>query len=135
MPYTVATLKSKDALPSGQVQLMVEFTGSGEPPIRQGYVAGATTTIADIKDWANTIAANLNAGETLIAALPNVGATVQLQAKTPPSPSAQDVWNEKAARLQRMKALPVTNAAATTDINTLQADVNATYQAGFIAGA
>lgn len=134
MAYTTATLTQKDPPGAdGRTRIIVTFTGNaGEPAVlREHYVDN--DTLADLKAWARTEAATL-LGRKSIADLLNVGAALDLTPPAGPSAAqlAEIAWLDKARRLQRAKAIGLTNGTAASDINALQADVDATYLTAYL---
>ena len=127
MPYDTATLVSQSPGPDGD-HLVVEFTGPSLPPAQKTCYFSVGQTAADLKEWARGEAARLNRrrGVTL-----TVGQSVDLVAPAEPTPTAFDRWREKARRLVRVKELGLTNVTAVSEVNALEADVNATYQSGY----
>ena len=127
MPYDTATLVSQSPGPDGD-HLVVEFTGPSLPPAQKTCYFSVGQTAADLKEWARGEAARLNRrrGVTL-----TVGQSVDLVAPAEPARTAFEIWVEKARRLIRLKQLGLTNITAVSEVTTLEADVNATYQSGY----
>ena len=127
MPYDTATLVSQSPGPDGD-HLVVEFTGPSLPPAQKTCYFAVGQTAADLKEWARGEAARLNRRRGVML---TVGQSVDLAAPTEPTPTAFDRWREKARRLVRVKELGLTNVTAVSEVNTLEAVVNATYQSGY----
>lgn len=132
MAYTTATLVLKDPpLSDGRVQITVEFTGAGEQPMRRQMHVGPTDTVQTIRRWAYEQAQNLGSVKTIADSL-TVGQSINLTKIPDPTPSAEDVWQEKVRRYQRMAALGLTGATAAADLATLKADIEATYDSSYL---
>jgi hypothetical protein len=133
MAYTTATLKSKDQpFADGRVRIIITFTGNaGEPSIDRDFILNAETTGLELRRWAINEAAGLLARKTIVDSL-TIGQSINLTPIAPPVPTAREIWEGKANRLRRAKELGLTNATAVSELTTLEADVNATYVAGYI---
>lgn len=134
--YNTATIRSVDPVTSGgSIHVTVTCTGNnGEPPvIVEVNLQGGIATAAEFRSqvWNACDAADrTNAASKLLA----VGANVPRPATvTPPTPTAFEIWRAKAIRLQRLRALALSDSTALAEIDALSADVNATYAAGYAA--
>lgn len=129
MAYVTATILANDLQPNGTRIVKVQFTGNAGEPVKYGTTTIDTATTAlDLRRWAIAQAAQGDNVQT-IGTLPalQVGQTLNVTPITPPAPTAQEIWLEKARRLVRLKALGLTNATAVADVAALQADVDAIY--------
>lgn len=134
MPYTSATVLTNTRQDDGRSILTVQFNGdAGEPPVREDITIDGDTTVLSLRRWAIGIRDRLNNIRT-VATLPGLapGQTIALNSIAPPAPSARDIWWAKAARLLMANELGLTNVAAVSDRSALNADVNATYVAGYL---
>jgi hypothetical protein len=131
--YNTATVKTNEPNRDGTYRLVATFTGNaGEPAVDREITVSAGTTLTVLRQWAINIAAELNGTRTVATnAAVQPGQTVNLTPITPAAATAEAVWQEKARRLQRLKALGLTNSTAVTRINALEADVNATFVDGY----
>ena len=133
MAYNVATIIQKDPVGTdGRVHCVVAFTGNaGEPEERRDFYVDGSTTALSVRIWAREQVASLNGRKTIADAV-TVPFVINLAAPAVTPPTAEQVWLEKARRLVRAKAIGLTNATAVANINTLQADVDATYVAAYL---
>ena len=133
MAYTLATIVQIDA-PSGddRVRIVVEFTGAGEVAKRlERYVTGGDTNLT-LRAWAREQALLLDGRKSIVDSL-TVGQSVNLVPPAPPTPTAKEVWQEKAARLARLRGLGTVSASALlTAITALADDVRTSFAAGFL---
>lgn len=134
--YTTATIVENTDGQDGRPFLLVEFTGdSGEAPKRVPAPVASIATALQLRQWVKTQLTDLNSRRSLV----DVPALAVGQVIPPANPSAaaaatpEEIWLEKARRLQRAVAIGLTVAQATTDINALKADVNATYVSAYLA--
>jgi hypothetical protein len=132
MAYVTATLVQKD--PPGddrRVHIVVEFVGNaGEPTVKREYYVAATDTLQSVRQWAIAQAASLAAVKTVADNL-TVGMSVNLTPIVPPAPTARQVWLGKVSQYKQFAALGLTGTAA-ADLAALLADINATYETGFL---
>ena len=137
MAYQNPIITSKEITNAG-VRIFVEAVGdAGEETIRAERLITPKTTIQEVREWAWRLVNEEGPGRQTIADAITVNTPIPpLQPAPPPGPTPRQVWVDKAERLIRAKeaaSAGLNAAAATADIATLEADVNATYQAGFIA--
>jgi len=135
MPYVTATIKVNELQAEGNARLIVEFAGdAGEPLRSRPFQVSGTSTMPQFREWVFAQLADLNTSRTVaIAAGLQVGQAVTPLAPTaPPALTAEQIWLEKARRLQRATALGLTVAQAVTDVAALRADVNATYLTAYV---
>lgn len=135
MPYEQGRIHQEDPPDlQGNVRLVIELTGAGEVPHKYETRITEDSTVAGLRQEAARVALRQERKRT-IADLISEGQTFNLPAITvPPGPTARQIWVEKALRLKEAKSLGLTNATALANIQTLEDDVNATYQANFING-
>lgn len=130
MAYTTAEIIANDLQSNGTRLVKVRFTGNAGEPLKEAFATiDASTTVLSLRQWA---LAQVAQGENVhtIGTLPalQVGQLITLTAlPAPPVPTAEAIWLEKARRLQRAKAVGLTNSTAVADVAALDADVNATY--------
>jgi hypothetical protein len=135
MPYTTATIKQKDTtLPDGRTRLVITLSGGGEPVKDVEYYADGTTTGPILRDYVIGQANRAVAASTFLATLTPGVSTVSLTPVAPPGPTAGEIWAEKVRRYGRLIDLGVVTGALNTDITALKADIQSTYQAGFLTG-
>jgi len=133
MAYINPVITSKEIQSNG-VRIFVEALGdAGEDPIRAEHLITPGTTIADVRRWAFGLIAGASNRQTIADQITVGQAIPVLAPAAPPGPTARQVWANKADRLVQAKAIGLTDATALSDIAALESDVNATYQAGFIA--
>lgn len=130
--YQNPSIVSKQVQPSGFIKVTFEFAGdNGEPTVKREYLVRPTSTAAHLRNWVHTTKAELDFLFTAsnIAGL-QVGQTIPALAPTPDTPTAAQVWWTKMRRYLRVKDSGI--AALAADLATLKADLEATYQTGFI---
>lgn len=130
--YQNPSIVSHDVQTNGYIKLDFIFTGNaGEPAVRRSFIVSSSTTATVLRNWVDD---NINELDKLFAAgsLPalQLGQIVPRLASVPPVPTAKDIWNAKLDRYLRVKDSGI--AAIATDLAALKADLEATYQAGFI---
>lgn len=127
----VVTNESQD----GRTKLVFQFTGNaGEPVVRKEFIVQPTTTATLLRNWIDATITELDLMRTA-ATLPSVqaGQTVTRLAPAPPAPTAKTVWRRKVEAYKNFAGNSFTGGIA-TDLATLKADIEATYQAGFLQG-
>lgn len=117
---------------NGAVKLVFAFSGNaGEPTVQLTYLVQHTTTVQGLRNWIDETMTGLDlvrTAGTLPALQP--GQTINRLASTPSVKPAVRVWAEKMEKYLRVKDAGVT--AMTADLATLKADLEATYQAGYL---
>lgn len=131
--YDNPTVLANERKGNGTVLITFAFTGNaGEPTVTRGYTVTLGTTAAAVRNWIDDTIKELDlvrTAETTPALQP--GQTVPRLAKVPPVLSAKQIWNRKYSIYQRFQNSDI--AALAADRATLKADLEATYQAGFLA--
>ena len=130
-PVVIANERQQD----GRTKLVFEFTGTAaEPVVRRPFIVLPSTTPTILRNW---IDATLNELDLMHAAatLPSVqpGQTVPRLAPVPPTPTAKSVWRRKVEIYKQFAGNSFTGAIATA-LAALKADIEATYEAGFLLG-
>ena len=114
-------------------QIIFQFSGdAGEPIQKITYVVQAATTQKVVREWVKDTIDDLNgirSAATLAALQP--GQTVARLNRTAAARAAKELWNEKLARYLYVQASGI--AAAATELAALKADLETTYQSGFLA--
>lgn len=132
--YQNPTVEAVDRKSDGGGHIVFKFTGNaGEPVVLRTYVINAATTATAVRNWVDDTLNELNLVQTA-STLPALqqGQTVTRLARVTPARAAKEVWNEKAERYKFFKDLGLTSPTAVNDLNALLADINATYQAGYV---
>lgn len=114
-------------------QIVFQFAGdAGEESKIVRYVLQQGTTFKAVREWVKDTVDELN-GIRTAAALPGlaVGSTVTRLNRTAALRAAKELWNEKLARYLQVKDSGLVASAA--ELAALKADLEATYQAGFLA--
>lgn len=122
-----------ERLMNGSAKLTFQFTGNaGEPVVTRDYTVNPTTTATILRNWVDATINELQLMHTAatLAAL-QVGQTVPRLAPVAPTRTAKAIWREKAQIHERACTQSFTGATATA-CSTLKADIEATYQAGFL---
>jgi hypothetical protein len=132
--YQNPTIVANNATPDGGGNVVLSFAGNaGEPTVSKTYVIQQGSTFQNFREWVDDTIVELN---KLFAAktLPGLqaGQTVTRLARVTPAPTPKQIWKEKHERYVQYKNSGITSAAFTTDLNNLKADLDATYQNGFI---
>lgn len=130
--YQTPTIVQKDIQTSGVIFLTFQFTGNaGEPPVKRIFIVNQSTTATVLRNWVDDQMSELDLLFTA-ESLPQlqVGQSIPRLARVVPSPTAKDVWNAKFDRYVR--ALNSGISAISSDMTALKADLEATYQTGFI---
>ena len=118
---------------NGLVRINVVFRGNaGEPDVRMPYTVRAGTTLRNVREWAKEIIDNLDAIRSA-AALPALqpGSSIPRVNRINPARAAREIWEEKLNRYLRIKDAGIT--AGASELAAIKADLEATYQAGFLA--
>lgn len=132
--YQNPTVVSNQPQSTGFVKVTFAFTGSaGEPTRTREYLVRPTTTATLLRNWVDDTKQELNLLYTA-SVIPSLqsGQTVPGLARVDVPPTAKEVWKEKYERYKRYTGSGLVNAALTTDMNALKADLEATYLDGFI---
>lgn len=132
--YQNPTVVSNQPQPSGFVEVTFQFTGNaGEPARERKYLVRPTTTATLLRNWVAETRAELDLLHTA-SIIPSLqpGQTVTALARVAHIPTAKEVWNEKYDRYIRYIGSGLVSAALTADLNALKADLETTYQDGFI---
>lgn len=130
--YQNPTVVSNARQGNGTVLMTFAFTGNaGEPTITKGYVIQQSTTATALRNWIDDTIKELDLVHTAATlAILQPGQTVPRLAKTTPAPTAKQVWRDKFQRYLLVKDAGI--VAMSADIAALKADLEATYQAGFL---
>ncbi len=131
MPYiSPATVASVE--PDAN-RLVIRFTGdAGEPPVLLQYnVDDSATPGPDLRRWVYAMIRRLNSKRGGITSVTQGQNITELAPAAPAGPTAKDVWLGKARRAAGFVGVGLSGAAAAA-LATLQADINATFQAGFL---
>lgn len=132
--YQNPVVESNQPQVSGFVKVTFRFDGNaGEPTRYREYLVRPTTTPTILRNWVADTRAELDLLYTA-SVIPSLqqGQTVSGLARVPVTPTAKEAWNEKHERYKRYKDSGLVSAALTTNLNALKADLEATYQEGFI---
>lgn len=130
--YQNPTIVQRDLQTNGSLYITFSFSGNaGEPTVRRVFVVTQSTTATSLRNWIDD---NLQELDLIFTAenLPSLqlGQTVPRLARVQPTPTPKDVWNTKFDRY--LRALNSGISAISSDMTALKADLEATYQAGFI---
>lgn len=131
--YNQAVVDRNELTPYGAARLVTLFTGDdGEPQIRRDYVVNASSTMASYRQWVRAVLDELNLMR-VVGVLPGLqpGQVITPLNLTPPTPTAKQVWRRKVDTYTQMQASGFTGTLA-TDLSALKADIEATYQVGYL---
>lgn len=130
--YQNPTVTAKVRLAGGQTKTTFQFSGNaGEPTITRDYVTSQGVTNLGVLEWVADTMAELNNLQTVdgLTTL-QVGATPTPANRAVAAKTAKQTWREKYAVYLAAKDSGVVAIAA--DLATLKADIETTYQAGFL---
>ena len=130
--YQNPTVLENNRQADGGGVILFEFTGNaGEPTVQRRFVVQPNATVTSLRNWVDDTIAELNLLQTA-RTLPSLqpGQTVTRLARTTPPPTAKQVWLDKLRRYLDLKNSDITAAASA--ISALKADLEATYQAGYL---
>jgi hypothetical protein len=132
--YQNPTVLKNDATGDGGAAITFQFAGNaGEPIVVKVYTVQQNSTVTALRNWVDDTIVELNllfTAKTLPSLQP--GQTVPRLARTPPVPTAKQVWLDKLERYKNFKDTPLAVAGYTNAVAALKADLEATYQNGFI---
>lgn len=114
-------------------QMVFEFTGNaGEPTKSVTYIVQSGTTKKAVREWVKDTIDELD-GIRSASSLPDfqTGQTLTRLNRTATVRAARDLWREKLSWYLFAKDSGI--AAAASDLAAMKADLEATYQAGFLA--
>lgn len=131
--YKNPTVISNDPIANGDARVLLEFKGdNGEPTVYHSQIIPDGSTNQSIRNMVDQLIDQLNRKRTAatmpILQPPNVIARL---AVVPPVPTDKQVWRSKLARYTEAKDAGIVAAAA--ELAAMKADLEATYQAGFLA--
>lgn len=131
--YTDAVVVSNEVQVDGRTLIVLRIRGDAqEPDVQLKYNVPANPTMAELRHTIGERVAELNLART-VASAPAVrpGAVIApLTRPAAPAPTAKQIWQGKFDRYNRMNGSGI--AAATAQITALKADLEATYQAGYL---
>lgn len=113
-------------------RIVFEFAGdAGEATETLTYVVRPGTTKKAVREWVKDTLDELD-GRLAAAKLPDfaVGQSVTRLNRTAAVRAAKEVWNDKLARYLYLQSSGITAAAG--ELAAMKADLEATYQAGFL---
>lgn len=131
--YQNPTVISNDPIAGGFSRIGLLFTGNaGEPQVRKEFIINETTTATSFRNWVDDTIRQLD-GLRTAATLPalQVGQTVPRLVRAAPVPTAKRIWQGKLSRYLEVKDAGIVAAAA--ELAAMKADLESTYQAGFLA--
>ena len=131
--YQNPTVVTNERQPNGSTRMVLQFTGNnGEPVVAREFTIVANTTATNFRNWVHSVIAELNLMHSA-ASLPALqpGQIVPALAPTPPTPSAKNIWRNKVFLYDQLVGKSYAGTLA-TDMTALKADIEATYQAGFL---
>ncbi len=130
--YQNPTVVSNERQGNGFPKIIFRFTGNaGEPTATRAFVVSSSTTATSLRNWIADTIDELDLMHTAgTLAILQPGQTVPRLNRTAVTPTAKQIWVEKLSRYLAVKDAGIT--AASTDLAAMKADLEATYQAGFI---
>lgn len=131
--YNQAECMTKIRLSGGQTRCTFEFRGNaGEPTVLRSYTSSPGTVNLSVREWVAETFAELGAlqGADGVASLQQ-GATPAPANKAIAAKTAKQIWREKHENYMRFKDSDV--AAISSARTALKADLEATYQAGYLS--
>lgn len=133
MAYQNPRVISNDRIDNGFARIGLMFSGNaGEPDVRKDFTVNDTTTATSFRNWVDETIRQLD-GLRTAATLPalQVGQVITRLARTTPAPTAKQVWQSKLHAYMEVKDAGITAAAA--ELAAMKADLESTYQSGFLA--
>ena len=132
--YQNPLITSNTATPDGGGTIVLQFPGNaGEPTVSRTYVIQQNSTFPLLQEWVDDTIKELN---KLWAAksLPTLqnGQTVTRQARVIPPPTAKQVWLDKFERYKGCSSVTLASTGFNNACSAIKADLEATYQAGFL---
>lgn len=131
--YQNPTVVSNDPIAEGDSRIRLQFTGNaGEPTVQRILIIPDGATNQSIRNMVDQLIDQLDRKRTA-ATMPilQVGNTINRLAVVPPVPTAKQIWQAKYYRYMEIKDGGI--AAAASELAAMKADLEATYQAGFLA--
>ena len=131
--YQNPTVISNDPIAEGDSRIRLQFTGNnGEPTVQRILIVPDGATNQSIRNMVDQIIDQLDRKRTA-ATMPilQVNNTINRLAVVPPVPTAKQVWQAKYYRYIEIKDGGIVAAAA--ELAAMKADLESTYQAGFLA--
>lgn len=130
--YQNPTVISNQRQANGTVVVTFAFTGdAGEPTVTRPYTVTGLTTRNAVRTWVDETITELDrvrTAETIADLQP--GQTVTRVSRVNPVKAAKQAWREKFELYLRIKDSGV--AAIASYVAALKADIEATYQAGYL---
>jgi len=131
--YQDPTVISNERLSIGSTKLIFRFFGdAGEPAVTREYVIGPGTTAPILRNWVDATIKELNlmnAAATLPALQP--GQIVPRLAPSVVPPSGKQVWLRK-LRIYNEATSASLAGLVMTDLSALKADLESSYQTGYL---
>lgn len=118
---------------NGAARLIVRFTGNaGEPIVDRPYSISSSSSLALLRNWIATTVSELNLARASGTA-PQVapGQILTGVAPSAPVPTAKSVWRSK-VQIYGMACSQNFSASVGAACVALKADIESTYQAGFL---
>lgn len=131
--YQNPTVISNDPIAEGDSRIRLQFAGTaGEPTIQRVLIIPDGATNQSIRNMVDQLIDQLDRKRTA-ATMPilQVGNTINRLAVVAPVPTAKQVWKAKLSRYMEVKDAGI--VAASDELAAMKADLEATYQAGFLA--
>jgi hypothetical protein len=118
---------------NGAARLKMRFTGNaGEEIVDRMYAISASTTFPRLRNWIEQVVTELNIARTAGTA-PQVAPGTVVNGLTPSVavPTAKSVWRSKVQVYIELAGNGFTGSLATA-LSAMKADIEATYQSGFL---
>jgi hypothetical protein len=133
---TSAKYLSYEQLSVNTFRIHVSLTDDVKGVFEDGFIASGST-VAELRDDVSRQIAARNAANSTKSVLDGIAVNTAIPVTAPAAPAvpaltATQIWVEKAKRLARLRALGTVSGTLAAAITTLAADVDATYQAGFV---
>lgn len=133
--YLNPTVIANERQQNGSTKLLFRFNGNaGEPAVTREFTVQPATTATLLRNWIDATLNELDLMHTA-ASLPAIqpNQTVPRLAPVTPTPTARTAWRRKADWYAQICTHSFTGTIA-TECTALKADIESTYQAGFILG-
>lgn len=130
---TLAAYDDPDIISNDGKQMLLEFKGNaGEETRTSKFVFQNGTTVKKAREWVKDTVDELD-GVRSSASLPafQPGQKLTRLNRTAAVRAAKELWNEKLSRYLQVKDSGI--LATATELAAMKADLEATYQSGFLA--
>ena len=132
--YQNPVIERNELQPNGMAKLFLLFSGNaGEPDVRAELLVRPGMTFQQGRHWVDDKLTELDAAKTAASAAQlQPGQTISRLSRPPVVPTAKEVWRKKFNAYMAAKDSGLAGATLTSELAAKKADLEATYQAGFL---